>query len=205
MKRNPRILAAAVGVLILTLLFVSSSVAQCGGLGKLQPAPSGWNYQSLPARLQRAALVTVANSNDDAAAITGLWHVKFIAQGNAGGPPDGTEIDAGYAQWHSDGTEIMNSGARSPITSNFCLGVWESLGGGKYKLNHFAIAWDSTGANLIGPANIKEVVTLSAEGNSFAGTFSITQYDEAGNTKGFVQGNITGRRIGVNSAAHSIF
>jgi hypothetical protein len=36
-------------------------------------------------------------------------------------------IDAGFAQWHSDGTEIMNSHA--PATSNFCLGSGGELDG----------------------------------------------------------------------------
>ncbi len=204
MKTKPRILAAAFGALALTMMLVPNSIAQCGGLGKLTPTPSRWESLPGPARLQRAGLLTIANTSDSSS-IVGLWHVKFVAQGNADGPPDGTEIDAGYAQWHSDGTEIMNSGARSPITSNFCLGVWEGLGNSKYKLNHFAISWDSTGSNLVGPANIKELVTLNADGTAFAGTFTIVQYDESGNIKAQVKGNITGKRMGVNSAASSIF
>ena len=36
----------------------------------------------------------------------------------------------------------MNSGLRPPVSGNFSLGVWENLGAGVYKLNHFGIAWD---------------------------------------------------------------
>jgi hypothetical protein len=61
----------------------------------------------------------------------------------------------------------MNSGARSPITGDFCLGVWKQVATNKYKLNHFVASWDSTGSNLIGPANIREDVTLTADGNKF--------------------------------------
>jgi len=43
-------------------------------------------------------------------------------QGKYGiGIPDGVPLDDGYATWHSDGTEIMNSG-RVPKTGSF---VWE--------------------------------------------------------------------------------
>jgi len=39
------------------------------------------------------------------AAIVGFWHVKFISKGT-GFIPDGTVVDMGFSQWHSDGTEI---------------------------------------------------------------------------------------------------
>jgi len=134
----------------------------------------------------------------------GFWHVKFVSKGSAG-IPDGAEVDAGYSQWHSDGTEIMNSAGRSPITSNFCLGVWTKVGERKYKLNHFATAWDPTGSTLIGPANIQEEVTLSADGCKFSGTFTIDQYTEAGNRLAHVVGDITGTRITVDTPSQSIF
>ena len=71
-------------------------------------------------------------------------------------------------------------GARSPITSNFCLGVWKQTSIGTSKLNHFATAWDPTGTTLIGPANMREEVTLASDGNSFSGKFTIDQFDESG-------------------------
>ncbi len=51
--------------------------------------------------------------------IVGFWTVKFIAKGNTAAstglpqdkvPPDGAVIDDGNQQFHSDGTEIHNSG-----------------------------------------------------------------------------------------------
>ena len=72
------------------------------------------------------ALVAPAGQDDPdsgSQTIVGFWHVKFVSEGSEG-IPDGTEVDAGYSQWHSDGTEIMNSAGRSPITGSFCLGVW---------------------------------------------------------------------------------
>jgi hypothetical protein len=204
MKTNLRTMAFTFGVIALAFSSVTNSSAQCGGLRPPKASPSNWNFQPEGARLLETAFVTVSDSQATEAPIVGLWHIKFVSEGTVG-VPDGTEIDAGYAQWHSDGTEFMNSGARSPITSSFCMGVWKSLGGSKYKLNHFAIAWDSTGSNLVGPANIKEEVTLDPTGDKFAGTFTIDQYDESGNNLGHAQGNITGTRINVNTKEQSIF
>jgi hypothetical protein len=60
--------------------------------------------------------------------IVGFWKVQFVAEGNAD-IPDGTPIDDGLAQWHSDGTAIMHAGLRPPMTGNFCLGVWQKRRG----------------------------------------------------------------------------
>ncbi len=151
--------------------------------------------------------------------IVGFWHVKFISDGVTygipGGIPKGAEVDAGYSEWHSDGTEIMNSGGRAPNTGDFCLGVWAQVGPWEYKLNHFAAAWDPTkGPNdaagnptgeIIGPGNIKENITLAQNGQSFQGTFTIDQYDENLVLQQHLEGTITGTRITVNTPPSSVF
>ena len=81
-------------------------------------------------------LLVADKGSDDR--IVGFWKVKFVAEGNPD-IPDGTPIDDGLAQWHSDGAEIMNSGLRPPVTGNFCLGVWQKSGCSSYKLNHFGL------------------------------------------------------------------
>lgn len=59
-------------------------------------------------------------------------------------------------QRHADGPEIMNSGLRPPASGNFSLGVWENLGAGVYKLNHFGIGWDPSNlSGPVGPGQIK--------------------------------------------------
>jgi len=132
----------------------------------------------------------------------GFWRVTFTSEGTTG-IPDGTVIDQAYAQWHSDGTEIMNS-SRPPVTQSFCLGVWKKAGGLRYKLNHFAISWDQQ-SNPVGPANIHEEVALDRKGNSFTGTFTIDQYDQAGNTLVHITGTLAGVRITPDSPASIAF
>ena len=117
--------------------------------------------RSAAPRLLRAALII---DDDDAKnspepSIVGTWKEHWISEGSEG-IPDGTEVDAGYAQWHSDGTEINNSGLRAPMTGNVCLGEWIKTGARTYQLNHFGISYDSTGLNLVGPARIQQWLTI---------------------------------------------
>ena len=144
-------------------------------------------------------MVSVQNRNwdddSDRAPITGLWKVKFTSRGNTAiGIPDDTTIDEGYATWHSDGTEIMNSG-RVPKTGNFCMGVWKKTGPSSYRLNHFGLSWDPTGTTLIGPANIREEIVLDKRENSYSGTFTIDQYDTEGHLVVHISGVVSGQRI----------
>jgi hypothetical protein len=202
-------LAATCGALLFTLLMTPMARAGCGGVSAPAVTHTSWQPMLGQARLLRAALIPSADGDDwghddHEADIVGFWHVKFVSKGSEG-IPDGAEIDAGYSQWHSDGTEIMNSGGRSPLTGDFCLGVWKKVGERKYKLNHFAAAWDATGTSLIGPAQIKEEVTVDKDGKSFSGTFTIDQFDESGNSLAHVQGDITGKRITVETKSTSVF
>ena len=149
---------------------------------------------------------------DHDASIVGLWKFTFVAEGNSGNeppfnPPDGATLDTGYVQWHSDGTELMNSG-RDPATGSFCMGVWKSIGRSTYKLNHFALSWDATGQScspsqqpgatgcLQGPTNIREEVTVDHSGNHYDGIFVIDQYDPSGEQLLFeLKGTVSADRI----------
>jgi hypothetical protein len=130
----------------------------------------------------------------DDAPIVGLWKIQFLSKGNPG-IDDGTVLDDGYATWHSDGTELMNS-SRPPMTGNFCMGVWKQTGRSTFTLNHFALSWDKTGTTFVGPTNIREVVTVDPSHDAYRGTFTITQYDVDGETAlGGPAGIVVGTRI----------
>jgi len=214
-----RYLAAFTG---LALLLASSwcSAARAQGPSVNRPsilADTGYGYSpseapAVPAGPQQksreanghfrlASLVMLSgrerNSDDDSdrAGIVGLWKVKFTSKGNTGiGIPDGAPLDEGYATWHSDGTEIMNSG-RAPKTGNFCMGVWKQTGQSSYKLNHFALSWDPTGTTLIGPTNIREQIVLDGTGNSYSGTVTFDQYDTEGHLLVHISGVVSAQRI----------
>ena len=194
-----RTLTIALGVILLGTMLAPNASAQCGFTtgSKVGPTfqPLAWQA---PAKSTAGSLLLVSDDRSDEAGIVGFWKVAFVAEGNDGGPPDGTPIDFGFQQWHSDGTEILNSGMRAPATGNFCLGVWKSTGRRSYKLNHFAISSDLSG-NLIGPANIREEVVLDRDGDSYSGKFTIEQFDQHGNSLGGVKGTVTGTRITVDT------
>jgi hypothetical protein len=205
---------AIVGRVILTLgvamgvtLLAPRANAQCGyvesalapaafesqrSLGPGEPPSSGRGSSFLVSEREHAA---------DGDPIVGFWRVTFRSQGNPG-IPDGTVIDAGFSQWHSDGTEILNS-SRPPATSNFCLGVWKRVEESSYKLNHFALSSDLNG-NMIGPANIRETVRLSRDGNRYEGTFTIDQYDESGNLLAHITGQVSAKRITVDTPVGAV-
>src|ERR1700730_16448308 len=185
---------ATLAMLLLGMGFVSRASAQCGAsalpkVGTIQLQ----SWEGVPI-VGTASFLQIANHGPG---IVGFWKVKFVAEGNSGGPPDGTVIDNGFAQWHDDGTEIMNS-SKAPVTGNFCLGVWQKSGPSSYQLNHFALGFD-TSSNFIGPVQIQESVTVNRKADQYAGTFTIDQYDPAGNPLGHVAGNVTATRVTVDT------
>ena len=119
--------------------------------------------------------------------IVGMWSFRQTAGGQL--------VDFGYQQWHSDGTELLNSGGRAPATENFCMGTWSQPSPGHYHLNHMALSYDTSGV-LNAKVTIKEDVVLSATGMNFSGTFSIDVRDPNSNALlQHVAGQVTGERI----------
>ncbi len=207
-----------VGMTMLGAFVIATSFASTANAGCTDPSP-------LPKRLSLgvaaglspsfslpAARGTSASDSvfDNDVSIVGLWHVTFSSVGNNVAPffiPDNAPLDDGFAQWHSDGTEIMNSG-RDPATSSFCLGVWKNEGGRTYKLNHFGLSWDNTGALcvpepgaascFVGRANIREEVTVDPRGRTYSGDVTIDQYNTSGELLFRLHGHVSAQRITAN-------
>ena len=183
-------------IVLLGMVSVSTASAQCALFGWHKAGtspPQAWQGTSrlTPASLSLAAGQAAADDR-----IVGFWKVKFVSEGTPG-IPDGTVIDNAFVQWHGDGTEIMNS-SRPPATGNFCLGVWQKSGPSSYGLNHFGLSSDPSG-NLIGPAQIREQVTLERGGDRYEGTFTIDQYDLSGNPLAHIAGRVIATRITVDT------
>ena len=201
MKTKTKYSLLASGPIVMAMMLVPAASA-CGTLpttfGNLtQPlrvtandALEGVSADSL-ARDQRAA------ANGAPASIVGMWKVTELSMGNTGHNPsiaDGTQIDFGYSQWHSDGTEFYNSGGFAPATQNYCLGVWGAIGTNTYQVNHFALTYDLTGV-YTGVINILETLTVSPGGTRYSGTFIINAYDTKGNQVNHLTGQVTGVRV----------
>jgi hypothetical protein len=132
-----------------------------------------------------------------------MWRFELVTPGPTGLP---VVVDDGYAQWHSDGTEIQNSGLHAPITSNFCLGVWKQAGRNAYKLVHFPLSWDPTGQNPANAIQLNESVELTDE-NHMTGTFTLKVYPwvttnsltVAGPPVATIKGTLTATRVTIDS------
>ncbi len=201
MKAIFKTMIAALGLVVIGMILTAAANAECGDLQRFKLGaslqPQSWQGMG---EFGPASLLEVSDSTDP---IVGFWQVTLTAKGNLPpGPPDGVQIDKGFSQWHSDGTEILNS-SRPPVTQSFCLGVWKNVGHSRYKLNHFPISWDPN-SNLVGLANIREEVTLSPDGKSFTGTFTIDQYDQSGNLLVHIIGVVSATRLTVDTPASSV-
>jgi hypothetical protein len=153
------------------------------------------------------------------APIVGLWAFTYYSKGNTfpNAPTDGTPIDAGATVWFADGNEMTYSGVRNPIVGATCLGVWKRTGESTYTLNHVGLSWDVTANNPLGSANlqtpgggpgapggpafIKQYVVLAKDGQSYSGTFTITNLAVDGKTQAgpVIKGLVKATRITVDS------
>jgi len=182
-KRRTTILAVA-----LATLFAAHGRADCG-VTRTSKLKSAFH---LAPKVQIAMQPEVRPASGEtpkdtpAPSIVGMWQVTFVS--------DGEVVDQGFDQWNSDGTEILND---MPPPNNVCLGIWTQTStpaGSVIKLKHPSWTFDDAG-NLTGTATIKEELTLSADGKSFMGTFTVDVVDLNGNVLQSFAGEITGDRI----------
>ena len=204
-----RKLTMAVAICLLGTILAPKASADCGSTARPKAGaavhPQSWQGNEL---FQQGSLLRVSDQNDDS--IVGMWKVTFTAEGNTGSmaPPNGTVIDSAFVVWHSDGTEIMNSG-RPAQDGNFCMGVWKRTGTSSYKLNHFATGNDTTNAptgigNPTGPTHLRENVVVSRDGNCYTGSFTLDAYDTSGTNVAHIIGKISATRITVNTSVSSV-
>ena len=207
MTLNSRFMTLAFPALAVVGALAPAARAGCGDTSQIQApfvfSQTSSNAQSLMQRAKIAAdAIAAGNATFNTASIVGMWRIQFTSLGNtAHNPaiPDGAQIDFGYTQWHSDGTELMNSGGHAANTGNFCMGTWVRSGYFTYELTHFALSYDPTSGNLTAKIGILEQVTLDPSGNEFSGTFVINAYNPTtGVQVDHVVGTISGQRITVD-------
>ena len=173
--RGAAILCVAAG----SLAFASNASA-CGYTPVAQPA--ALEFGGANGLLHRAS-----ENNPGSPAIVGLWSFTMTAGGQ--------QIDFGYQQWHSDGTELMNSGGRAPATENYCMGVYKQTGPSTYHLHHIALSYDTSGT-LNARVVITEDVTVDHSRNSYSGTFTLDFDDpNSGAVEQHLSGDVTGTRV----------
>lgn len=157
-----------------------SSAYACGDEALIHAA--SWHGQSN--QLFRQAQIDAGNIHS----IVGLWSFKMTSGGQT--------VDFGYQEWHSDGTEILNSGTRAPATGNFCMGAWKQTAPSRFHLNHYPLVVDNNGV-LQARVVLKMDVTVAPNGMSFSGMFTQDVYDPSGTTKiaPTMSGPVTAQRV----------
>jgi hypothetical protein len=186
MSKALRVYVRASAAILLGLgaaTYATSASAECGDALNHHAA---WLEQGGAALLHQAAEDNAGNHS-----IVGMWSFRMTPTAGPG--------DFGYQQWHSDGTELMNSGGRSPASQNFCMGVWRQTAESRYHLNHLALSYDPGTGTLNARVNIKEDVTLDPTGNSYTGSFTIDVYDPSGaSVVAHQNGQVTAQRVRAN-------
>ena len=192
----------SLGLAMFAAMLTPSMFAGCGGMPeKAAPAGNQPQFHFKQAAYQPARFVLVDNA-PPGAAIVGLWHVVFTQDPQYGGKLS----DDSYVEWHSDGTEIMNSGTHG--SGAFCMGVWAKTGDSTYTLNHAALDYSAThGITPDAILIIHEQVTVEKGGMHYTGRYTIDLYAPyssdfpatPGNHIGQVDGGtITAERITAN-------
>ena len=199
---NCKIVLVLSGLALATIV-VPYAHAGCGLYSPVRHAASSQPGIAMPRLVSAAFIINRDGDERSEPSMVGTWKEHWISEGSSG-IPDGTEVDASYAQWHSDGTEINVSGLRAPLTGDVCLGEWIKTGARAYQMNHFGVSYDSTGQTLVGPARIQQWLTLDAKGDSTTGKFTIDQWDEAGNLLAHVQGKVIGTRVTMETGFESV-
>lgn len=173
---------------------VATASAECGDLGTNR---LGATLKRQAWKVPGSGSASLKLISEEQEPVVGLWNWKMISEGTEG-IPDGTVVDQGFSQWHSDGTETTVSGNRAPATGDVCLGAWKKVWSLHYKLSHYGISFD-TSNNYVGLAHITQHIAVSSNGSSYSGKFTVDQYDASGNLLMHVQGNIVGTKITADS------
>jgi len=175
MKTIFRMVPASLGIAIIAAVLAPGASAGCAdvpGRPAAARGPQQHSYLMQAAYLPARFVLVDAPSGAD---VVGLWHVVFTQNANFGGGL----FDDSYAAWHSDGTEIMNSGVHSPAYGNFCMGAWTKTGPSTYTLKHVALDYSMQPVSSTTPsviAIIREQVTVDQTGNHFTGSFTADIY-----------------------------
>lgn len=122
--------------------------------------------------------------------IAGLWHETYTS--------DFGPVFETYRQWHPDGLEIETPN----FLNGVCMGTWKQIANRTVKLFH--VGWTPGG---IPPAptsvrfELRELNTVSVDGNTFDGTYDQKFFDANGNQVAEDMGTIHATRLSVSQFA----
>jgi hypothetical protein len=186
--------AAASGLLVAGLVITGAARAACTDVkiplrpGTSAPPVGSAHVSDAVYRAGEygvARPVLVGNDHDEGAAIVGFWTFEWRAKADTGLPndnpgiPDGALLDFGLIQWHEDGTEITNSGGRTPAVGDVCMGTWKQVERSTFKLRHLALGYGPPPGPVTGyqgVAVLEMQVKVDSGAHTYRGNFTLTQY-----------------------------
>jgi len=166
-KIRVRLLVVLAAVACCNLLVPSAAACDRNKLAMLSNRTS--NTQ--PAHNTAPPSKILAGSGLSKPGMVGLWSVTDYV--------DGQPFASYFDTWNADGNEFFIDN-ENPADDNVCQGTWVQTNINSYKLKHVSFTFDDSG-NQNGTAVFHDVVTVSADGNSFTGTENVYLYDLGGN------------------------
>jgi len=124
--------------------------------------------------------------------LTGAWSANFVDPNGAFTLPALVTFHADGNLVESDGGELSGGGPGIYISPGF--GAWRVLAPGKYEMTFQSIVINPDGT-LFATGSITQVLTLSADGNSFTGTGVYSFIDTQGNVLANGSEYFNGHRI----------
>jgi hypothetical protein len=190
---------ATLALVTLSILVAPIAKAECGAAAhnndRLSPALR--SLQEPPTQGEEDSSLDAASPNarddgkDDARiTVLDLWKKVYFS--------GGVLNDIGFAQFSAGGTELLNDVGAFNAGNNFCVGSWKQVGRRSYDLVHtFFIFDENNPKNAIGVSIEKSHLTVSRDGNRFAGTWTQYNYDLYGTLMPGTHfgGTISGTRI----------
>ena len=191
-------IATSLAVLALSIFTATSTNAQCAAhprngnplapeLKGLQE-PAAQDLQSFSGQFGSSESLDTER-DDSEVTVLGLWKKIYYAGGALN--------DVGFAQFNAGGTELLNDSPVPDGGNNFCMGAWKKIGHRRYALVHPFLLFDASGKKPIGVSIERSELTVSRDGNTFAGRWNQDNYDFVGNVipNTHFAGVITGTRI----------
>ena len=169
------------GCFVLVLSLAGSALASCGDSMSAMAAKAALIRNQSSPNNQSSSGSTSANNPS----IVGFWHIRFLVGDQT--------IQEAYQIWNLGGTEVHNPNV-DPRGGSVCLGGWAQGPQRNFKLTHRVWSYDGSG-NFMGTIHLTESVTLSDNGNSQSGSFTLAIYDPDGNLVNTGPGTVVGERI----------
>ena len=183
--------AASLAGVVMILGVASNAQANCAEFAgrALRRAPIRFTPESGRAG-SGAQAYTISNvSFDENEAITGLWHLEFVA--------GGVVVDSAFETFMEDGNELMVD-TTAPSLGNVCNGVWVRSGPRAYKLKHPSFLFNTDGS-VAGTAVFRTELKLPKKGNNtFTGQTVIEFYDTTGHLLDRLAADVRATRITVD-------